>query len=441
MALNIFGYLNLFLLFYFSANQQPALPANKPISNVVPNQYHHPQNHPHMAQQQPQLNTPACELIYPNAITYHHSVNIHNYVGNYCMGAPIWKPEYVWDRPMPSHTPFYERPDTPQLLNKHEQQDPLANINTTGLELARCSTPEYLMALNSLGHMNSPPRPNHSLAMNYNCTASFDDSTSRSVNNIKHDSGYNSDLGASPVIQIQDGNIKLLQRQHTSTPEPTPVPMSQFNKENMAPNHHEFLRPKYPLPMSAFQSKPQCSEIRSHNLLMQSGSYLQSTLQTTSPTEAPVLNNSVPKYKTMADYQMSKKVKTESVKSVKSAKRKSESEQVNDGKRRRHNEPLNNDALSVMNVWYEEHAENPYPTKPEKDDIAKRGGISLAQVKSWFANKRNRSHNTRPKKQKKEMEGRLMDICHQLAIDASKPDKDNAYYIQQLSSILDRTKY
>lgn len=368
-------------------------------------------------------------------------MNIHNYVGNYCMGAPIWKPEYVWDRPMPSHTPFYERPDTPQIQLKHEQQDPLANLNTTGLELARCSTPEYIMALNSLSHMDSPPRPNHSVAMNYNCTASFDDSTNRSVNNIKQDSGYNSDLSASPVIQIQDGHIKLLQGQHTSTPEPTP--MSKHNKENMAPNQHEFLRPKYPLPMCALQPKPQCSEIRPNNLLMQSGGYLQSTLQKTAPIEAPVLNtcNSAPKYKTMADYQLSKKVKTETVKSVKSSKHKIESEQFIDGKRRRHNEPLNNAALSVMNEWYEEHAENPYPTKAEKDDIAKRGGISLAQVKSWFANKRNRSHNTRPKKQKKEMEGRLMDICHQLAIDASKPDKDNAYYIQQLSSILDRTKY
>jgi hypothetical protein len=140
----------------------------------------------------------------------------------------------------------------------------------------------------------------------------------------------------------------------------------------------------------------------------------------------------------MAEYQIAKKTKAEA---VKAAKRKNESETSSENKRRRHNEPLSNKALQVMNEWYEQHLENPYPTKAEKEDLAKRGGITLGQVKSWYANKRNRSNNTRPKKQKKEMEGRLMDICHQLARDASKPDKDNAYYIQQLSSILDTTKY
>ncbi|XP_060605402.1 uncharacterized protein LOC132757921 [Ruditapes philippinarum] len=413
-----------------SATIQP-VSAIKPVSTcvqpaVVPHQY--PTNQPHY--------NPSCDFVYPNTITYHQSVNIHNYVGNYCIGAPVWKPEYVWDRPVPSQTPFLDRPDTPQQLIDHH--DPLANLNTAGLEFTRCSTPEYLMALNSLNQLDSPPRPNHSLAMNYNCTTSFEESINKSTNNIKHDSGYNSDLNASPVIQLQDGNGKHLRQKQTSTPQHQPIQpppvlrmmdIPQNNKENVP---QQFVPQTFTIPTPRFLTKPQCSDIQSESVLMQPGGYLKSTLH------KPLVDTNGPKYKTMADYQIAKKTKAEA---VKAAKRKNESEISSDSKRRRHNEPLSNKALQVMNEWYEQHLENPYPTKAEKEDLAKRGGITLGQVKSWYANKRNRSNNTRPKKQKKEMEGRLMDICHQLARDASKPDKDNAYYIQQLSSILDTTKY
>jgi hypothetical protein len=74
-----------------------------------------------------------------------------------------------------------------------------------------------------------------------------------------------------------------------------------------------------------------------------------------------------------------------------------------------------------MMRWYETHQESPYPNKAEKEQMAKEGGISVTQVKSWFANKRNRNNNTRPKVQKRQMEERLMDICHQLARDAKQP--------------------
>ena len=132
-------------------------------------------------------------------------------------------------------------------------------------------------------------------------------------------------------------------------------------------------------------------------------------------------------FSTMADYQQAKQART-------AARRAAATK--NDIAGRRHNEPLNQHALDVMTRWYQTNTANPYPNKAVKEQLARDGGISVQQVKSWFANKRNRSNNTRPKKQKQEMESRLMEICHQLARDASKPHKDNAYYIQQLSSIL-----
>ena len=56
---------------------------------------------------------------------------------------------------------------------------------------------------------------------------------------------------------------------------------------------------------------------------------------------------------------------------------------------------LNPSAVSFMNRWYYERQSYPYPTEDEKRCIARATGITMAQVTCWFANKRNRSHNTR----------------------------------------------
>ena len=56
---------------------------------------------------------------------------------------------------------------------------------------------------------------------------------------------------------------------------------------------------------------------------------------------------------------------------------------------------LNEQSRSILNQWFEEHANNPYPSEEEKQQLAAMCGISVGQVKSWFANKRNRTNNTR----------------------------------------------
>jgi hypothetical protein len=48
-----------------------------------------------------------------------------------------------------------------------------------------------------------------------------------------------------------------------------------------------------------------------------------------------------------------------------------------------------------MEDWYETHLEHPYPTGSVIDDLANQGKVAIEQVKKWFANKRNRSNNTR----------------------------------------------
>ena len=56
---------------------------------------------------------------------------------------------------------------------------------------------------------------------------------------------------------------------------------------------------------------------------------------------------------------------------------------------------LNPKAVEAMNQWYFEHINYPYPSDDEKQQLADDNGISVPQVTCWFANKRNRSNNTR----------------------------------------------
>jgi hypothetical protein len=58
------------------------------------------------------------------------------------------------------------------------------------------------------------------------------------------------------------------------------------------------------------------------------------------------------------------------------------------------------EALRIMRDWYELHNTHPYPTDEEKKIMAIQGNVNESQVKAWFANKRNRSSNTRVKKPK-----------------------------------------
>ncbi|XP_060062425.1 uncharacterized protein LOC132542988 [Ylistrum balloti] len=56
---------------------------------------------------------------------------------------------------------------------------------------------------------------------------------------------------------------------------------------------------------------------------------------------------------------------------------------------------LSKKSVRVMEEWYDNHLEHPYPTASTVELLADKGKISTEQVKKWFANKRNRSNNTR----------------------------------------------
>ncbi|CAC5387200.1 TRAPPC9 [Mytilus coruscus] len=53
------------------------------------------------------------------------------------------------------------------------------------------------------------------------------------------------------------------------------------------------------------------------------------------------------------------------------------------------------EARDILNQWYEGHHYDPYPLDEEKEELAEKCGISVGQIRSWFANKRSRANNTR----------------------------------------------
>ncbi|XP_069086431.1 pre-B-cell leukemia transcription factor 1-like [Pleurodeles waltl] len=59
-----------------------------------------------------------------------------------------------------------------------------------------------------------------------------------------------------------------------------------------------------------------------------------------------------------------------------------------DARRKRRN--FSKQATEVLNEYFYSHLSNPYPSEEAKEDLAKRGGISVSQVSNWFGNKRIR---------------------------------------------------
>ncbi|XP_052797627.1 uncharacterized protein LOC128229838 [Mya arenaria] len=54
-------------------------------------------------------------------------------------------------------------------------------------------------------------------------------------------------------------------------------------------------------------------------------------------------------------------------------------------------------AVKLMETWYSENLENPYPSRETTLTMAAEGSITVEQIRKWFANKRNRSRNSRLK--------------------------------------------
>ncbi|KJE94912.1 pre-B-cell leukemia transcription factor 3D [Capsaspora owczarzaki ATCC 30864] len=59
-----------------------------------------------------------------------------------------------------------------------------------------------------------------------------------------------------------------------------------------------------------------------------------------------------------------------------------------DSRKRRIN--LSREAQQVLNDWFLAHIEHPYPSESEKEQLADQTNLTMRQISTWFANKRNR---------------------------------------------------
>ena len=59
---------------------------------------------------------------------------------------------------------------------------------------------------------------------------------------------------------------------------------------------------------------------------------------------------------------------------------------------------LNPQAIDLMELWYRDNQQHPYPSIPDLNKLAHDGHITVAQVRKWMANKRMRSSNTTSRK-------------------------------------------
>ena len=59
---------------------------------------------------------------------------------------------------------------------------------------------------------------------------------------------------------------------------------------------------------------------------------------------------------------------------------------------------LNPQAIDLMELWYQDNQQHPYPSILDLNKLAHDGHVAVAQVRKWMANKRMRSSNTTSRK-------------------------------------------
>ncbi len=97
---------------------------------------------------------------------------------------------------------------------------------------------------------------------------------------------------------------------------------------------------------------------------------------------------------------------------------------------------LPDDAVEILNEWFDEHIANPYPQMEEKERLAKRGNITVKQVNAWFSNRRNRSQNTRPKRIQRDMEKKMSGLIQELVSNPNGDMVNNAHLLDKFRRVL-----
>lgn len=396
----------------------------------------------------------------------HSSAPYHDYANMYQSQYSEWQQMHQWyyssNYCSSDHSNKYANLDIPTtLLPPDSMSDAQHTVQTT--DIARCSTPDLISALASIPSESSvkfsrciSPLLSEANQVLSNESTKLDTSPNVSViseqgnhslylqvANRVQDSGYNSDLCMSPVYPFDSKlNSPLEELKCENSDEESKENVDPDEESSMNLSHfidiYNTTKPYMPKPnLSDFLKDSPTTE--ENDIPTQNSDVVQSTDITSSSLSSPAEQKQ--QTKPILCHKMPLQPQKPNIKKCEATKRKITDAEIqavmnHESRRQRHNQPLNLKAVRIMTEWYDIHEENPYPSKSEKELMAKEGGISVTQVKSWFANKRNRSNNTKPKVQKRQMTERLLDICHQLARTAKQPTTNNADIIQQLSTII-----
>ncbi|KAL3867924.1 hypothetical protein ACJMK2_040766 [Sinanodonta woodiana] len=63
---------------------------------------------------------------------------------------------------------------------------------------------------------------------------------------------------------------------------------------------------------------------------------------------------------------------------------------------------LPKNAVKMLETWYCENISNPYPSRKTTFELASKGGLTVEQIRKWFANKRNRSRSMKLQNENRE---------------------------------------
>ena len=94
---------------------------------------------------------------------------------------------------------------------------------------------------------------------------------------------------------------------------------------------------------------------------------------------------------------------------------------------------LPDDAVDILNDWFDDHVNNPYPQIEEKERLARQSNITVKQVNAWFSNIRNRSQNTKPKRIKRQMESEMTGLIEEIVLNNDSKEKIIAKFRQTLA--------
>jgi len=85
---------------------------------------------------------------------------------------------------------------------------------------------------------------------------------------------------------------------------------------------------------------------------------------------------------------------------------------------------LGEKAISILERWYAQHRDHPYPTESERKELTEQTQLANNRLIAWFSNKRNRDNNTMPKKRMKFQQTYMNELVDALDLEVSQLNEE-----------------